>query len=603
MGAIQRTLVAVAALCTAILCVLLLTFRPADGYELLYQAYPTPVWALFAVGLMALVPVFATAPWSERHYWPYALALVVALFLLFNLLPLFRGWALYGRNQADVLAHVGYAKTLVRTGHVQDDNFYPVVHLLLAELSVLGVPYRTLASLIPGVFTSLYVAGIYLLSREVTGHPTTAVVTLAAAIPFVYGKFQHTVSPSILSFMLFPVVLFSILRFRHTRRPSFLVLALAFTGVLVLFHPVTSLYVLVALVVSLVVRLAYRRLPIGPSTGDALAVGPELALFGWVTVAWTAWYLRFPTIRRYVQITLTAAGDQQSSVAKEYGTDQLAASSSLQQIVVGFVNQYGPIFLLSALAALAVLVVLRRAWRAEAELPDVWLSTQFGTGIAISLVTIFTYVVAFDPIRNSRYMVLMATISTGLLLSWLRRASTFGRPRSERVMLFLVVVLLATAVPVSLLNSYQSSHHMTHSEKDGTEWFYEHRNPDVSAVSHSVSYKMEMFTRGTSYEESTFADFSSRAPVPRYFGYRDHGTAGAAMSDNHTSAYVVTKGYDTKYYEVLRPYLRGQHVPYTQSSVRRLANDSTADKLYSNGDYTVWYVVQERSPTSATDAR
>lgn len=592
---LQRFFIALTALCTIGLSAWVLVQPPARNYEEMYGAYPALFWALFAIGFAAAAVVFVVSSARGDGYWKLALTFACVLYFLFNLLPLFRGWAMYGRGGADVLAHIGHTKVLLETNHIPAADFYPSVHILLAEFRMAGFPFRTVSPLLSGFFTAVYLLGVYLLSRQLTGNERVGVVTLAVAVVPLYSKFQHSFHPAIFSFMMFPTYLYLFDRYRTVDSTRYLGLTLLLSLVLVIFHPVTSLYALAALVVSIAARLLYGR--VSRLSFDYRKDVP-VSLF--LTTMWFVWYFRFPGIREGLRTTLDISEDGGSTVASSYGGQQLAGAQGLQQIFFGFVDNYGPIFLVCGLAAVAALIALARLLRGTSRLPEIWLSTQFAAGVGISAVSILTYVIAFNPVRNSRYMILMATLLAGLLLYWLLHAKLGLDPSLQRAAAVVVVVLLLVMIPVATTNSYHSWTHMTYTEKDGTEWFYEHGPPDDPAVSHGLSLKMRMYSQGGYYEDSRFVGFGKDSPIPRYFGYRTHDRVGQVVGN--TSTYIVTKEFDTEFYKALKKFVRKESIVYTEANLERLGRDPTVNKLYSNGGYTVW-LVNGSTQANATTGR
>ena len=582
-GDLQRFLVALIALCTIGISAWVLIIPPARSYEELYGAYPDAFWALFAVGFAAAVIVFVMSAIRDDEYWKLALTFVCVIYFLFNLLPLFRGWAMYGRGGADVLAHIGYAKTLLATNYLPANDFYPSVHVLLAEFRMFGVPFRTVSPMLSGFFSVVYLLGIYLLMQQLTGKKRIGVATLAIAVVPLYSKFQHSFHPAIFSFMMFPAYLYVFDRYRTTESMQYLGLTLLLSLVLIIFHPVTSIYALVALFVSIAARLLYGRV-----SRLSFDYRNDVPVLLFLATVWAIWYARFPGIREGLETAVSFGGGGPPSVASSYGGQQLAASHSLQQAALGFVDNYGPIFFVCTLAAIAALISLLRLWNGTSKLPEIWLSTQFTAGVVISLVTILTYVIAYHPVRNSRYMILMGTLLAGLLLYWLLHAGLLRERRLQRTAAVVVVVLLLATVPVATTNSYHSWTHMTHTEKDGTEWFYEHASPDNLAVSHGLSAKMQMYVRGSRYDTSRFVGFGDDSPMPRYFGYRTHDRVGQVVGE--TPTYIVTKEFDTEFYKALKKFVRKESIVYTEATLERLDRDPTVDKIYSNGDYTVRFV-------------
>lgn len=589
-GPVQQLLFGCVAVVTIAISAWVVLSQPATGFEVMYDTYPPTFWGLFAAGLLAVMGVLVLTETPESVAVVGGIASLCALYALFNFLPLFRGWALYGRNMADVLAHLGTVNALMQSGQLSDSNFYPFVHVLSAVSARMGLSLRALSSLFSALFVTVYFLGVYLFVHEFTESSRAGVTTLVAAVPLVYGKFEHTFHPAVFSFMLLPLTLYLVERHRRVRAHSYLFFLLALAAGLVLFHPVTSLYLLVILVTSIVARVVYTRLNLGQPAPRHRYLGTELIVLGWTTACWIAWYLRFDFVLNGLVTALSVGNDEAASVAQTYGAERVAGAQSLSQIVVGFVNRYGPIFVLCLIASLATAFVLYRVWRREVSFPRLWLSGQFFVSFLFSSLGVFTYIVAYNPIRNSRFMILFATVFTGVCLASLSLPFDRSDGTASRLAFTAIVLLLAVSVPISAMNTYQPWYHMTYSEEDGTEWVYDHVDADATVVSHHVSSKMQLYLDGSREEERRFAGFGPDGPVPRDFGDQRVPTVGAAISDNHSDVYVVTKEYDLEFYRILRPYLRDRAIVYDETSLRQLEADPTANEIYSNGGYDVWSV-------------
>jgi len=586
-SAVQQLLFGIIALVTIAISLWVLLSRPATGFEVIYDAYPATFWGLFVVGLLAVMGVLVLNDAPDGATVVVGVVSLSVLYALLNFLPLFRGWALYGRNMADVLAHLGTVSALMESGELSDGNFYPFVHVLSAVSARMNISLRALSSLFSALFVSMYFMGVYLFISEFTEQRRAGVSTLAAAVPLVYGKFEHTFHPAMFSFMLLPLTLYLVERHRRRGTRSYLLSVLALATGLVLFHPVTSLYLLVILVTSVVVRIAYTRTDIGQPARAQQYIGTELIVLAWTAVCWLTWYLQFEFIRNGLVTALSVGSDEADSVAQTYGAEQVEGAQSLTQIVVGFINRYGPIFVICLIASVATAYAIYRVWQREVSFPRLWLSGQFLVSLLFTSLGIFTYVVAYNPIRNARFTILFATIITGVCIACLSRQLRRLDIGYSQLAFVGVVLLLALSVPVSATNTYQPWYHMTYAEEDGTEWVYDHVDGDAETVSHHVSPKMQLYLDGSRNESRRFDGFGSDGPVPRYFGYQSAPTVGAAIGENRSDVYVVTKEYDLEFYRVLRPYLRDQAIVYDESSVQRLESDPTADEIYANGGYGV----------------
>ncbi len=89
---------------------------PATEYEIsLYESYPTSFWgciigSLFSGSLL----IFRSIGNSNERSWVFGTSLMLATDALLLLMPLIRGYVMYG--DADPLTHLGYVQDIVNTG-------------------------------------------------------------------------------------------------------------------------------------------------------------------------------------------------------------------------------------------------------------------------------------------------------------------------------------------------------------------------------------------------------------------------------------------------------------------------------------------------------
>lgn len=609
--AVRTLLLLAAGVCNAVVAVWLAISPPATAYEgSIYAAYPTWLWAVFLLGMAAAVLLVLRSAVDGGTDWRYGLAFVCSLYVLFHLLPVFRGWAMYGRGSADALTHVGVARTILETGSIPATDWYPVVHVLIAGLGAFGVPMGSITSVMSAFFTPLYIVSMFLLGRRLLGSRNAGLAVLICSVPLVYAEFNHSLHPAIFSFLLLPLVLAVFIGAYNSDRTLPYVVVLGLFGLtLLLFHPVTTIYFVGMLGVSFVVRAGYSRF-----TDLDLRYSGEIALAAGLTLAWFAWFLQFAQIQRFGRRVLSSlpvvgtsggsgagggSGGSSGSGGSEAGseTGSIAAEmfakvrgiDSIEKLVTGFLTNYGPQFVIAALAVAALVVTFGWYWSTrEFSIEDTWLAAQFGTGVVVTLVGIFLYVVSSDPIRNARYMILFGTLLAGLLLY---RSLAGGLPwpslNGPTVRVLLVVLLLSTA-GLSVMTSYSDNYHLTHAEEGGSEWYYDHRVDEVG-VAADISYKMREYTEADDYGSSKLRPYGGEtSTLDKRFGYADHDSVATAVDGYET--YIVTKPYDTTVPNYLDPSVRDQYTYYYESDLQRLGTDRGADRIYSNGGYTIWYV-------------
>ena len=611
---VRTVLLLAAGVCNAVVAVWLAVSPPATAYEgSIYAAYPASLWAVFLIGVAAAVLLVLRSAVDGGTDWLYGLAFLCSLYVLFHLLPVFRGWAMYGRGGADALTHVGVARTILETGSIPATDWYPVVHVLIAGLGAFGVPLGSITSVLSAFFTPLYIVSMYLLGRRLLGSRNAGLAVLICSVPLLYAEFSHSLHPAIFSFLLLPVVLAVFIGAYNSDRtlPYAVVLGL-FGLTLLLFHPITTVYLVGILSVSFIVRAGYSWL-----TDLDLRYTGEAALVTGLTVGWFAWFLQFAQIQRFARRVLSslpgsgssgggggatggsgagsagsAGGSETGSIAAEMFA-RVRGIDSIEKLVTGFLVNYGPQFVVALLGVAAIVVTIGWYWSTrQFTIEDSWLAAQFGTGVLVTLVGIFFYVVSSDPIRNARYMILFGTLLAGLLL-YRSLAGQLPWPslNGPTVRVVLVVLVLSTA-GLSVMTSYNDNYHLTHAEETGTEWYYDFRGTEPVGVAADVSYKMREYTEAGDYGTAKLRAYGGdSSTLPRRFGYGTHDSVATAVDGYET--YVVTKPYDTTVPKFLDPSVRAEYTAYYESDLQRLGTDRGADRVYANGGYTIWYVDPE----------
>jgi len=595
---IRTVLLLITGICNGSIAVWLTLLPPATGYEgSIYAVYPPSLWALFLIGMTTAVLLILSSVLAGDRYWIYGLLFVCSLYVLFHLLPVFRGWAMYGRGSADALAHIGTAKTILNTGEIPATDWYPVTHMLIAGLNGFGVRFGAITSVLSAFFTPLYIISMFLLGRRVLGSRDAGLAVLVCSVPLLYAEFNHSLHPAIFSFLLLPIFVTVFIGAHNRNRTLPYAVLLGLLGLtLLLFHPITTIYTVGILSVSLIVRAGYSWF-----TDIELRYSSEAALLTGLTVGWFAWFLQFAQIQRFARRVVGAntgssgggggggGSEATGSIAAEM-IGKLQGITSVEKLVSGFLVNYGPQFIISLLAVISIIGMIGLYWSTKRySIEDTWLTFQFGTGVAVTLVGIVFYVVSSDAIRNARYMLLFGTLLAGLLL-YRSLAGRLAWPswNGKTVQVVLVVLLLSTA-GLSVMTSYNDNYHLTHAEDQGTEWYYENRAQEPVGVTADVSYKMREYSQGGDYGSAKLREFGSDvSPLDKRFGYGTNESVGAALDGYET--YIVTKPYDTEVPKYLDPSVRAQHTAYYESDLQRLGTDRGANRIFENGGYTIWYV-------------
>ena len=574
----QRLSIAVGVLAVAGQCLLFVLVPPATGYETsIVTAYPLSFWVLFGIGLGTVIAVLLGSAVTASRYWRHAFVLLACNYGLFFSLPLARGYAMYGRGGDDVLYHLAVIKGTVTSGFLPDFLLYPLMHLTVSELTLIGPSLEIARYLFPYVMTMLFVGSVGLLARELTDDRRALPAGLCAAIPLVLGDYQLNIHPAMLSTLLFPLVILILERIRRTESKRYVVLAVTLVLAIVFFHPVTTLFLVVLILGTVAFGYGYRW----TGRSDVRRIRPLLALVA-VCIGFT-WYIDFGRTQNAIE---KIASEKQSAAATKIDSAGEAALSTVD-IAIRFVQLYGFVFVYFAIAGVFCLVVLYRLYRRQHEYREVFGVYQLVVGFLIATSSLVVFLSSQSPLRVSRYMIVMATIAAALLVH--RVAVSI---RSKNVQQLVALALGAAIVFAALLGAfaaYQPNKHMTRAEYEGAEFMAEYPDDGLPVRSFDLTRKMYLYvTRGTGIDPYPPAYSPNQYPLAPRLGYDENATAAQSFG----RSYLVTQAYDTEQYTAtyFTEAQQREHFFYGEADVTKMRHDPTVHKLYSNGGFTGWYV-------------
>lgn len=585
MGTRGRLWLTIAVVCGAIATSAIALAPPATNFEpSIYAVYPVWILGLFAAALVGGLASALHAGWNGlSRRWGVSMALVLGLYTVLFALPVLRGYVLFGRGGYDVLVHLGFVKTIVATGHLPPRDWYPIIHILSAALTFVGIPRTATLVVIQSTIFSVYVFGVYCyVRRQVT--PRAGMLAATATLPLVLGEFHTSMHPSIFSFLLLPLVFMTIHQNGWRWRMAVLVLLTA----LVFFHPVTTVFALCYIGAALVVQ-GWQRWR-GPSAPTTTAPPTTAALVGGIVLS--IWYLNFPRTRQaIVGLLLTP---KTGSVGG--GT---AMALSPLHLVIRATRLYGDVALIAGMSVVAAVLVGLAIRYGRLRSPGRWLHLIAQWGVGIGLFVVLFVVGPINPIRAARYLLLFAAILVGIALAALATVRPTLPSRASRVGMQAIAVLGALGIVVAgvigAVGVYPKGNHLTHAETESVEWILNYTEPEP-LLSLDMSHDMAIFVRGAHAAPSyrRFRKHSAAFSLPSHLGYRQHRSVAAL---HNGSFYIYTKQHDIEYYKASYREQWPALTWYTRADLRRLRTDPAAARIYTAGfgNASVWWVPGNRT--------
>lgn len=570
---------------------LLLVVPPADGYEAsIYGAYPWYFWACvvgaFFAGAVVVVRSALFGGSTDRS-WTAGLALMLVVDAILVLLPLVRGYPVYGR--ADTLTHVGIVRDLADAGVDGPGVIYPNTHAVVQTLTyATGIDPLYLVGIVAPAVSLIYFGGIYLLVGHLFERRRRRLLGYAFVAAPVAGTAHVVTVPFGVSVLLVPFVLYLFVKEQRTNAPSVRAALIPVLVAFVLYHPLTTLFLVAALVLYLLARRV-RRFG-GEWTGPTTAVSFTVAVFG-------AWYFSFVgIILRFRGIFETLLGVEEGETQLETYSETVSSTSpDLIDLVRVAAFRYGAEAWLTGLGTVFVVVALYLWWRGEYSptVPDATFVAVFLTFTAAAVAFLVNdFIVGWGrPLVFQRLFAVV--LAAGLFYLLWRRAGTDRRRKAVVLSLYAALFVLAFLTVLSVFPSLQATElndQVTEMELDGTEWVFERRNEELHADEfgirqhrfHDAHYGFEA-TDPTIRQEGT-------AP-PAHFNYTEHETLGASYERD---TYLLLNRKGRVAYPAQFPDYR-EHWQYTPEDFQRLERDRTVTRLYDNGEFETYLIDGNRT--------
>jgi len=554
-------------------CAFFLGVPSVQSYETsLVTAFPLIFWVLFYGVLVTSLCIIVLAFLTDTVYWRHGTALLLSNYLIFFFLPKARGYKFYHRGRADILHHLGQTKAIVETGSLHG-NFYPGSHVLMAELRMSGIPLDTVPYLTAFLFTTLFIVSSGLLVNTLWQRRKGTAIGIAVATPLVFTDFHLTNHPAVLSFMILPLVLLLLERYRRSNANLYLVLFLILGFFVMFTHPMTTIFMSIMIAVTAVYskvhsRFVQRQIPtLNPRIGLVFPV----FLFGWLA--------NTRRMRRAVQDIVTVTEEPPPAGTVSQKTTEI--SFSVSELALKFLTLYGTLAIYFTLAGAFSLLVLVAFKRRTVNYGLGSAVVQFGVGGAIFMTLVTSNIIVDSIMRVSRYAFLFAILIISLI--------TLKRLSEQRILIPVVVVMAVLGAGVIGADAaYEPNHHMTYTEYDGTEFILNH-NGGETVFSADTAHKMEKFVLGRA-DPSIFPPHLAREyPVPPGLGY---GEAGSTAAEIYGDGFLVTKDYDREQHtaEYFTPEQQEFLKLYDEGDMETLHADRTANKVYSNGGFEGWEI-------------
>lgn len=561
------------------------TIPGPTSYEVsIYNAFPRILWVNFI--LIDVLALFWVLFDSKNGHRAIMIGILFLNQLTILLLPLFRGYFIYGRF--DVLEHLGRVKDILLTGNIGSGNFYPIMHILIAEIrTVAGVSLNSQTVWLPAFFWSILLMGYFVFVSNFTSDTNLGKLSSLIWVFFPLGYWHSSMVGNMFSFE-FMFLILGVWFSSIARAKKYLLTTIMYT-MLVFFHPLTSMYLLM---IFATLDLTTYYMSNAKSGRDYFTRG----LGTIVAIVWVVWYLSFERTKyplRKFLFSLVGLIERKNSAFLMYISNVEKYNIPLLRIAKFSLYRYWGVVLVGGLALVTIVELLsfiRTKRKDKIDLKIVIFVLFVFLFATWSMVNIFVKIVNFE--RSLRYVI---AFSVPLASMRIHRVEKFEVSRKKVIGLVVIILLFSYFGSFTIHRSPlsgQLNFQVTAGEYYGMGWWFDRREDsligyDDGKITQYRFYKAWYGAESALRAKNLLHFARGRSLIPEHFGYNKGKLAGEFFRN---PVYFILGRAVFEFYNVTI-WDRTDYWRWHPQEVFRLRHDETANIIYSSSDIDIYLII------------
>jgi len=581
----------------------------AEGYEIsIYDAYSCIFWiSMIGLLFLGIVMLILCSCSKQKYVSVIGPIIIFAYYMILISLRSMRGYPF--ADPQDLNLHASQLYDIVNSGHVGSTNFYPVLNLFSESLRMLsGLPQTWTADVTTIATIVVFLLPMYLLASIVFRHRITSAVCLGfAAIPiFGYGYYYH---PSISSVLLVPLILFLLhqsIFAPSSKKRSYLVLLTPVALCEPLYHPMTCLMIIIALLLFAFYRLVcsgFRKENGFMLSFSKFYSSPEFKIGLMLALVTLIWSLGFYHIQQNIRIIYATVFENDGLSVYALTADLVTeAGLTIPQLVNLYINTYGAftLYLLPTAILLLILVLSGKFRRYLVKNnPIGQYLFVFTMLVGFSAIMFFTQVAEANLIRIFRVPIILSALLGGFVSTMI--ITYFYKMCSSKVkkgiVLCCAVIYLISLVCLSTLCFYpspwisQPNYQVTQMELSATGWVFENtpRGSILGDYNIRATYVPAYHIQKRFFSQQEYGDkimMTDKSYIPTHFGYDRQSTLYDALYGQRTL--ILTGKKDLVFRDAFPENVRMKFKRiYDLEDFNRLDQDPTVNCVYRSGECSI----------------
>ena len=579
-----------------ILAVLAIIFSigPAQSYEFsIYDSYPWYFWTFLLSGIFCgQVVIFGSAvAQSKKNYWLFGLFLILVSNALLFLLPIFRGYYIYG--DADVLTHIGYMKDILRTSSI-GGNHYPVDHLLGVSIHVIsGLSLPDITHIIPPFFSFFFILSIYFMGKTILRNKFMELILVVLATIVMIGN-GLSFTPNAQALLLVPLIVYLAFKmYDDVNNQKYSILLLLISFLIVFYHPLVTAMVIVILFLMQIMQYILEKYEhrILKKVNYTYTIFFIIAVFSlWSTYLSMAIDVVVPMIERIFGSELIKSEFENNfNILSQVNIDPI-------YVLKLIFNIYGHWILLGILSLLSIGVILKSLNNENA-------TQEFYKGVAIIAFLVFTVVSIaifiminnFSFIRVYVFAILFSLllIPTGIYLFLYNNPNDESRTRKRTAIVLGLIFVFFGITYFSVFSFYSSpivkaeNQQVPVSDFIGMNTFFSYRNEYLPVLEFGLySYRFYDVIYGQAAKRLNINFNTETMLPPDHFGYQN---ATLSQEFYTNKKYLLVNDRGRGFYPNMYPEFE-KNWRFIAEDFEKIKSDRNIQEIYSNRNLEIFVI-------------
>jgi len=583
-----------------IACIILIIYSlflmvrsPTRGFEAsIYLSTPLFVWLslFFCIVGSAIIILYKI---NLNKYTKFELSMFFGLIIWCNFIllsiHLMRGYFFWDAV-GDAGHHIGWINDLLVSGHINDQNFYPVLHIIVSQICLFtNLDCMIISQWLVVIFELLTFLFMYILSTVIFENKNKIIISTLLGTILLLGWYIN-VTPQRLSILFFPLIIYLLFKFSDYRKSEVSFLILLITIFYIPFHILSSFVVSIFIVGFILWNIIYFKNIF--ETQRYLLLVLFLSLIGSV-----AWLLHF----NYFQGNIIHTFDLIENGIVQNSINSLSADASQAQRYgyniweYAIKTQSGNMILhLFFIGAIICLWLKNEDTPEQNKLKLLSFFTIAFFGILLAN-TFIKFSFSFGRILSFFYFIeiVLAAYFIYELIIFSKNSRNIIKKLVPICIMVLISIMYLNGILLIYTSSFTSdiSFQNTHAEISGIDWFFTKKdtNVDISAW-YFAPEPYSMFVLNE-HERETRNDLSryTLQPFSNHFGYSEYTTFGGQFT---TDVYLLISKKLQTIYSDIRPEMAQYRL--LNSDFNRLNFDSSINKIFNNNDINVYLFKPKR---------